>query len=295
MPTLADPGLPSLIKMLNVGESGSGKTGALASLAKAGYKIHILDYDGSLASESALKDALLNDQDALSHVNYKSIQDKISLIQGKPQIRPPVTAYKECGKTLEEWGVADFTSADVLCLDTLSSFTDAGFVEACALTGRWGRAADGSDRPRLQEYGWLADSVKLFIELLTSSAIPCHVIVNTHVRYLAAEDEALIASRDKTAEFTRALGLPNARGQEISRVVARYFNTVVFSSTQGKGASAKRMIYTQPQGVIEVKTSSPSRVKASYPVETGLAQLFGDILGTSPSPAPNSVHNLKGR
>lgn len=282
MPSLADP-TSSLIKMLGVGESGSGKTGALASLAKAGYHIHILDYDGSLASESALKDALKDDREALARVDYRILQDNIVMSQGKPQIKPPVVAYKEGGRTLEEWA-PNLTENDVVVLDTLTSLSDAAFTEASALAGRWGRAPDGSDKPRLQEYGWMADSVKLFIELLTSPAINAHVIVNTHVRFLAPEDEALVATRDKETKFTRAQGLPNARGQEISRIVARYFNTVVFFSTQGTGMNARRKIYTTPKGIVDVKTSAPSKVKPEYSVETGLAEMFRDILGHGPKP-----------
>ena len=37
-----------ITKMLLIGASGSGKTGALASLAAAGYKLRILDYDNGL-------------------------------------------------------------------------------------------------------------------------------------------------------------------------------------------------------------------------------------------------------
>ena len=36
------------VKMLLIGDTGSGKTGALASLAKAGYKLHILDFDNGV-------------------------------------------------------------------------------------------------------------------------------------------------------------------------------------------------------------------------------------------------------
>ena len=35
-------------KLLLVGDSGSGKTASLATLANAGYKLRILDYDNGL-------------------------------------------------------------------------------------------------------------------------------------------------------------------------------------------------------------------------------------------------------
>jgi septum formation inhibitor-activating ATPase MinD len=46
-------------KMLNMGDAGSGKTGALASLAKAGQRLVILDFDNGL---DILIGLLKNDQ-----------------------------------------------------------------------------------------------------------------------------------------------------------------------------------------------------------------------------------------
>lgn len=100
----------------------------------------------------------------------------------------------------------------------------------------------------------------------------CNVIVNSHVKYFGKDDE----------EQTSARGLPNAKGQEISRIVSRYFNTVVLTRSMGTGPATKRIISTRPQGVVEVATSNPLGVKPEYPVEGGLAPLFRDILGHSP-------------
>ncbi len=165
-----------------------------------------------------------------------------------------------------------FTDQDVLVLDTLTTFSDAAFNQALMLGARL------NQRPQLQDYGWCADSVKLFIEMLTSPELNCHVIVNTHVKWFAADEESQ----------TQAKGLPNAKGQEISRVVSRYFNTVIHTRTQGSGPAAKRVISTKPQGVVEVKTSAPKNVKDTYGIETGLAQLFHDILGHGPTPPSTS-------
>lgn len=268
MPTLADASYSNIIKSLIVGESGSGKSGSLASLAKAGYNLHILDYDGGLGANNALFDALKSDRAALARVRYETLRDTIiPQANGLPKIKAPVHAYKDAGKTLNEWNVGSFTSDDVLVLDTLTSFSDAAFNEALALAGRL------NQRPQLQDYGWLADSVKLFLEMITDPDLKCHVIVLTHIRYLSGEGDS---------EIMR--GLPNAKGQEITRTVARYFNSVLHYRTIGSGPGAKRVISTKPQGVIEVK--APLSVKDTYPIESGLAQLFYDILGANPAPRP---------
>ncbi len=265
MPSLTDHHSSSVVKLLNIGESGSGKTGALASLARAGYNLHVLDYDNGL---DIMATVLRDDPKALARVRYETLRDTVKAINGVPKVQTPIHAYKDAGKTLAAWGAGDFTPQDVLVLDTLTTFSDAAFNEALVLGGRL------NQRPQLADYGWCADSVKLFMEMITAPELNCHVIVNTHVRYLAGEggDEVM-------------KGLPNAKGQEISRTVSRFFNTVALTRTIGTGPAAKRVISTTPQGVVEVKTSAPNAVKSSYPIETGLASLFSDILGHGPAPS----------
>lgn len=263
MPSLADHPSSSVVKLLNIGESGTGKTGALASLAKAGYKLWVLDYDNGL---DIVQTALRGDDAALRRVTYETLRDTVTAVNGLPKLRPPIHAYKDAGKTLAAWGAEAFTPQDILVLDTLTTFSEAAFNEALQLAGRL------NQRPQLQDYGWMSDSVKLFIEMITDPSLNCHVIVNTHIRFFAGNDE----------DQTQARGLPNAKGQEISRVVSRYFNTIALTRTQGSGPAAKRLITTVPQGVVEVKTSAPTSVKPSYPIETGLASLFEDILGHGP-------------
>ena len=48
MPALSDHQSSQTTKMLFIGDSGSGKTGALASLAAAGYNLRILDVDNGV-------------------------------------------------------------------------------------------------------------------------------------------------------------------------------------------------------------------------------------------------------
>lgn len=266
MPSLADHHSNSIVKLLLIGESGSGKTGALASLAREGYRLWVLDFDNGL---DIVQNVLRDDPAALKRVTYETLRDTISVVNGIPKFKPPITAYKNAGKTLADWNASEFTSNDILVLDTLTTFSEAAFNEALMLGGRL------NQRPQLADFGWCADSVKLFIEMITAPEFPAHVIVSTHIRWFAGDEE----------NQTQARGLPNAKGQEISRVVSRYFNTVALCRSQGSGPATKRVISTAPQGVVEVKTSAPKQVKPTYSIETGLAELFKDILGHGPTPA----------
>lgn len=295
------------IKLLHVGQSGSGKTGALASLVEAGYKLYILDYDKGL-------DIIVNVLKAkglsrlLKNVEYETINEEMKFKGGKA-IVAAATAFRRAGQVLTDWKVDQLGPESVVVLDTLNTFSQVGFNEAMKMSARLNVAGDGG-RPRQQEYGIMADMVLAFIDTLTNvttvrpnpepgkdniviPGVDCHVIVNTHVKFLAAEDEALLASRDKNIEFTRALGLPEAKGQEVPRNIAKYFNTVIYSSVVGRGVGAKRTIFTTPQGVVDVRTSSPYTVKPTYSVETGLADMFRDILGHGAPQVPGTLESPK--
>lgn len=274
MPTLDEHPGSSLVKMLNVGRSKTGKTGSLAALAKAGYTLHVLDYDNGL---DIISKVLREDKDVvdlaavLKRIQYETLRDNISILNGTPRIRPPPKAFKAAGETLTKWHAEKFTDNDVIVLDTLMSFSEAAFRQATFLAGRL------NQRAQLQDYGWMADSVLLFIEMLTAPELNCHVIVNTHIRFFGGNEEMQ----------TEPLGLPDAKGQEVAKNATRYFNTVVMTRSTGSGAGTRRQITTRPQGVVEVATSNPLGVKPTYPVDnSGLALLFRDILGRVPEGAP---------
>ena len=119
--------------MLNVGESKSGKTGALASLAKAGFHLYILDYDNGL---DILRNVLGDDREALKRITYESPRDTIATVNGLPQLRPPIHAYKDAGKILQEWKIDTLGPDDILVLDTLTTFSEAAFNQAMMTAGR---------------------------------------------------------------------------------------------------------------------------------------------------------------
>lgn len=258
------------VKLLNIGLSGSGKTGALVSLILAGYNLYILDFDNNSRIIRRILDDMGEGARWEAQVKIKSLRDKIAFVGGTPKIKPPLTAYKGAGQALAEWDAEAFGENDILVIDTLTKMSEAAFNEALLLGGRL------NQRPQLGDYGWMADSVKLFIDMITAEEFACHVIVNTHIKFIEGNEELQ----------TQARGLPNAKGQEISNTVAIDFNTIILTRTKGSGPGTRRIISTQPQGIIEVKNENPKGVKAEYTIETGLAEMFRDILGHAPPSPP---------
>ena len=79
MPRLDEAGSQEPIKGLVLGNSGAGKTGSLASLAKAGYHFHIIDYD---KGTNILRNILREDGQALNRIEVETFTD---VYGGSPQ------------------------------------------------------------------------------------------------------------------------------------------------------------------------------------------------------------------
>jgi hypothetical protein len=280
LPTLDTHPSISRISLLNLGESGTGKSGALASLVIAGYRLWILDFDNGVdIIVAALRDHYKSDPAgltaALRRVTFETIRDEVSLTSGVAKIKS-ATAWKRTGEIVKSWETEKFTAKDIVVVDTLTTMSEVAFNHALSVNGRL------NQRPHDTDYGWMADSVLMFIDALADPDAKYNLIINTHIRYLAGEEVVAPNDRNVMQAAGQLRGLPNAKGQVIPRNIGKYVNTVVMMKTLGSGGSARRTIVTEPQGVVEVKTSNPFGVKKSYDVKTGMAELFADILGTPP-------------
>jgi hypothetical protein len=100
--------------------------------------------------------------------------------------------------------------------------------------------------------------------MLYDDGVKCNIIVNCHIVYIGEENGP-------------QHGYPASLGKALSPKIGRYFNTVLLTRTTGQGTNTKRQILTNSTGMVELKTTAPSRVEASYPIETGLADYFKTI------------------
>jgi hypothetical protein len=81
-------------------------------------------------------------------------------------------------------------------------------------------------------------------------------------------------------------GFPNTLGKALSPKVGRYFNSMILAEG-GK-------IYTKPRRLIDLKTSNPAGVQATYELGTGLAEYFRAVRGVkkpalAPVPPPTAA------
>lgn len=280
MAKLADHQSGQTTKMLFIGDSGSGKTGALASLADAGFNLRILDLDNGVdILANLLKDSKSPyKKDSISRVDYETITDQMKNQNGK-LVPAKATVWQRSMALLDNWKITkqdahdaskktvttDFgpitswTSQEVLVIDSLTFLSTAALNLQLSMNARLGQQPQQSD--------WYAGQqmVEGLLMMLYDEAVKCNVIVNCHIAFIG----------DDNVQH----GYPASLGKALPPKIGRYFNSMIMAKTTGSGANTKHKISTVSSSLVELKNTNPLKVKAEYGIEFGLAEYFKDIRG----------------
>lgn len=263
MPSLSDHHSKSFAKIILIGDSGSGKTGALASLARAGYRLGILDFDNGLDILANILKA--KDPKALANVNYLSCyDDKHSTKDGKVAIKGKPVAFANAIKALDDWpdlgSPAEWGPDSFLVIDSLTMMANACMDYVQYANNHYGQ------RPTLPEYGTYGDLMLETLSMIAAESFKTNVIVIAHLKQVGNVEEEMFI-------------YPNALGQMVSTNIGQYFNNIIYAKSSGTGNNQRRKIFTQPRGSVLAKNSNPFVAKAEYDLEDGLAQFFSDLRG----------------
>jgi len=262
VPALINHHSSKTTKLLFVGDSGSGKTGALASLADAGYKVRILDLDNGI---DVLRDLLTSGRyssEAVANVEYVTITETMKNIGGK-LVPVKASVWQNTTSMLSKWvdgstdhgPITSWDESTVLVIDSMTMLSDAALFYILAMNGRLGQ------HPHQSDWGLAQALIENLLRMLYDESVKCNVIINCHIKPMGDEN-----GPDRY--------YPNTLGKALPPKVGRYFNTVLLAQTSGRGQNMKRQIFTVSQGTVECKNTAPSKVAPSYPLETGLAQYF---------------------
>lgn len=261
MPSLADHHSSTVTKLLFLGDAKSGKTTALWSLAKAGYKLRILDMDNLLDS---LKERLLTEApEALANVEFRTLRDKYKITPLGPVLDGKATAFIDAMKMLDNWKYDDVdlgkpTEWDpncILVIDSLSRLCDAAydFHLSIAPAKTDGRAI----------YGSAQDAVEMVLANLTSASFKVNVIVICHGIYMDLPDQ------------TKKI-FPQGVGQKLSPKIPQYFPVYL----RVKNTAGKRVIQLESDPMIDLAMPRIGAFKDKVlPVDTGLADIFRVLHG----------------
>lgn len=272
-PAVQDPasGKRGIYKGLHVGASGAGKTGAIAALIDAGYKVRALDFDRGLDPIAGYTKKRAN----LSNVDYHTLVDEFKIV-GQALVVKKAPAFQRAMALLEKWVTDDgedfgpvqsWGDDTILLIDTLGSMGRSSLNMVLNANGVLG-AQGTKGGPEQSHWGTAMDNVeRLLLQLTNPDLVPCHLIVNAHWTYQEDSSGAPVA-------------LPEALGTKLNPKVARNFNNMLGFSLQ----AGQRKIKTQRDGVVTLKTSKPLK-NPDYPLDTGLADIFKEIVGPHPAAA----------
>lgn len=259
MPKASDKTSSAFIKLLFIGASGAGKTGALTSLAEAGYKLRIIDLDSGL-------EALFNliehkDPKLLESVEYETFRDRVKMTAQGPRLKGAPKAYANTLAALEKWpedgsDPAEWGEDYVLVIDSLTNVGRAAF--------QWAKAVNPTTKDPRQWYSAAQGLVEDLIANLTDEEFKCNVIVISHVELFEGPDGL-------------RKGYTSAIGKALGPKLPRFFNTLLLSETKGSGSKVQRKIKTVPTALIDVKNPAPWKIDDEYDVADGLAKIFAKL------------------
>lgn len=281
MTTLNDKATESLtIKAMILGDSGTGKTGALYSLLRAGYRLHVLDFDNGLDVLLGLArgDKTLTHtarSELLSRVVYETCQDTFIMAAGKmiPQV---AAAWPKAMKTLDTWKLSTLTPSDIFVLDSCTFAGKSALRYCLQLNSRLTATPWNTDY--FQAQGLLEN----FLGYIYSATVKCHVLVLTHIRQQGVRETVIDEERKVSqieVEGTRKGYPETGTGRALSPTVGRYFNSMLMVDIMGSGPSAMRVLRTVPHENIGLKNPAPGLVAPQYPIATGLADFFSTVRG----------------
>lgn len=280
MPGIEDHQSATTTKLLLIGDSGAGKSGALASLALAGYNLRILDMDNGLDVLRSLLKTQPEDSptvakakaEARGRVVYETVTDAMKSINGR-MIPKSAKAWTKALLLLDHWKVKEVPEKsikaydlgrpdswgpeEVLVIDSLTFLGNAAVRDVLAMNARLGQ------QPYQSDWGEAQNKVEEVLSYLYAEDMRCNIVVNAHVSYMELKNQNVVKA------------YPAAPGKALSPKIGRYFNSMLEVRTVGKN----REITTVPHGLLELKHSNPARVKPSYPIATGLADFFKDVRG----------------
>lgn len=262
MPNLTAHAEAPLVKLMAIGHSGAGKTGALTSLAKAGYKIRILDMDYGL-------DALVNHikqecPDKLKNVSVMQFRDKTKITPSGPMVVGAPKAFTSAVAALDKWedGTVPSTWGKdyILVVDSFTNLARAAFA--------WARQMNPTAKDPRQWYAAAQQVLEDVVATMTSDDFNTNLIVMSHIE--------LTTKADGSVE-----GFASSIGKALGPKLPRFFNTLVAFETAGSGKNVKRVLRTVPTSMLTLKNPAPMKIEVEYPIETGLATLFSKLSGKS--------------
>jgi hypothetical protein len=258
MPKLEAASPSTIVKVLLIGDAGTGKTGALGSLVRAGYILHVWDFDNKISG--GILPILINRDcpDKIGSVDYEPLRDKLKSSPLGPLPDGMPTAFTRGLALLDKWSDGAVPAAwgekHIVVIDSLTFLSDAAYA--------WAKAMNPSAKDPRQWFYTAQQVVEGTLAMITAESFKTNVVVIAHVSWQNRPDGTM-------------KGYPASVGSALGPTIPAYFENMA----QCHIVNGKRMIQTTPTALIDLKTPAAFKMLASLPVETGLADFFKTLKG----------------
>lgn len=273
MTTLDEHPGNDLLKILGVGDSGTAKSGSLASLALAGYKLKIADFDNGLDILIGLLKPHPKWDEIKKNIEYETFTNKYAWKSSPPLGATKVTDIKKGYPiTTDAWvrglnKISEWTAEGpdtFLIIDSLTNLAWGAMENVQALTGNSGK------QPTQPEWGAAMSDLENFLRLMKGRDVTCNTLMLAHKTYVEGDDGV-------------ALPYPTALGSKLPPKIPTYYNTMLGYVISGSGDKVRREIVTTPYRGLGFKTTAPTKVQSRYVLdpetpEKGLIDFVNDVL-----------------
>lgn len=272
------------VRMMVVGYPGSAKTGALASLANAGYKIRMLDFDGN--TEPLI---LYTKPDMLKNIDIVTLEDKMRNGQKYIETSGIPTAFKTALDMMDRWKYKepDGTEVDlgmskdwgcdtILVLDSLTAMGEAAMRRVLTMMNKT------PYNMTQQAWQFAMKEQEAFIEKLTSKENKFNVIVLSHLKMIGPKDiqesdnDVNKELKEKIADILPTRLYPSALGRQLPQNIAQHFPTVVEAAKAFKGSTVAYQLMLAPRVDLDLKVPAPN-LPPKLDIGDGLLRIFEAI------------------
>lgn len=273
----------------HIGYPGSGKTGALAALANVGYKLRVLDFEGNY-------EPLIGFCNDNVDVDIVTLQDKIDEGEKYLNVVGIPQAFNKALKLMNHWkwkgddgnevdlgDPKDWGPDHIVVVDSLTSLKDA--IKRRAI--KMGNVSPQDMRSATWGHG-VADLMN-FIEKLKNAERRYHLVINCHKQIIGPKDfieqeDIQMAKKGHDEILESKLDMiktgmieprvyPVAMTKNNSQHVHGQLPFMLEFEKVEQAGRVRRIIKTESGAEIDVKAPS-AKLKKSYGVETGMAEIF---------------------
>lgn len=283
---------PSLLKILLLGYTGEGKTTSIIPLGiqgfrdNPGYELRVLDFDGKFEEVLRSRLARMLEEKQISQEQHdKALTENydvcpcleptgiVSAREGKRTIKKlgvegTATAWNTAIRQLEKWS-GSFSDKTILVIDSFTYAVRAITNYSQELNGKLNQTLEWRDYQTPQQ---TAETL-----MVLCADLPTHSIVCAHqdpLEMYKATDQIDDKTGAPVQELVDTLMVPISVGKSGRMKLPARFNHLLVASSDGKGSSVRRYIYTEPRVGVVTKTPFYGRCESRYSIDKGMVEYF---------------------